>query len=362
MNKFLLKLTLTFLSLAIAPGLVAQADLRSQIDDIVQAAYVDDMPGATFIVVLDGEILYRGAKGMANMELGISLQPDMVFRIGSITKQFTAASILLLEEQGKLSVEDSIDRFLPDFPAALASTITVEHLLTHTSGIVSYTGIPGYMMSNKIRNELSTGELLEVFQDLEPVAKPGEEWSYNNSGYVLLGAIIEQVSGLSYAEFVQQQIFDKLGMENSHYGSDTRIIPNRVDGYEINGDSMSNARYVSMSQPHAAGSLLSSVDDLATWDRALFSGKVLSAESFEKMTRGGLLNNGEAHGYGYGFLIREADDRKVVSHGGGIFGFVTSGIHVVNENLFVAVFSNGATSGRNPGAIAQQIVALVLDD
>ena len=362
MKKFLLNLALVIFSYSLLSGLYAQSDLATQIDDIVQSTYSDDLPGATIIVVKDGKVLYRGAKGMANMELGISLQPEMVFRLGSITKQFTAASILILREQEKLRLQDTIDKFLPDYPADQASTITVEHLLTHTSGIVTYTGIPGYMMSNKIRRDLSTNELVDVFKDLDPVSAPGEEWSYNNSGYVLLGAIIEQVSGQSYADFVQENIFDKFGMENSYYGSDTLIIPNRVDGYQVSDTEVSNARFLSMTQPHAAGSLLSSVDDLAIWDKTLFSGQVVSTDSFQRMTTAGSLNNGDAHNYGYGLMIRDTEDGKVVTHGGGIFGFATSGIHIVDENLFVAVFSNGATRARNPGTVAQQIVEVVLAD
>ncbi len=340
----------------------AQRDLHSEIDLLVQNTFADDMPGAAIIVVKDGETLYRGAKGLANVELGVPLEPDMVFRLGSITKQFTSASIMLLEERGKLKLDDTIDKYLPEYPAEIASKITIEHLLTHTSGIVTYTGIPGYMFSDKIRRELSTNELVDVFKDLQPVSAPGEKWNYNNSGYVLLGAIIENVSASSYEDFVQENIFDKLGMENSHYGSHTRIIPNRVAGYEILGSNVSNARFLSMTQPHAAGSLLSTVDDLAIWDQALFSGKVVSPESFQKMTTAGVLNDGEKHSYGYGLMISEVNGRKIVAHGGGIFGFATSGIHIVDENLFVAVFSNGATRERNPGAVAQQIVRLVLGD
>lgn len=300
------------------------------------------MPGAAFIVVKDGEVLYRGAKGLANIELGVPLTVDMVFRLGSITKQFTAASIMLLEERGKLKTTDTIDNHLPDYPEQYASKITIEHLLSHTSGIITYTGIPGYMI-DKIRRELTTSELVNVFKDLEPKSAPGELWAYNNSGYVLLGAIIEAVAKKSYEEFVQENIFDKLSMENSYYGGQRKLIPNRAAGYEIAGDTITNARFLSMTQPHAAGSLLSTVDDLAIWDEALFSGKVVSDESFRRMTTRGMLNDGEEHSYGYGLMISEVNGRKVVAHGGGIFGFVTFASHIVDENLFVAGFSNGPT-------------------
>lgn len=360
MNRSILKTTLILVTFLLFSTLHAQADLASQIDDIVQSTYSDELPGASFMVVKDGEVIYSGAKGMANVELGVPLNQSTVFRIGSITKQFTAASILLLEERGKLSIEDTIDIYLPDYPVEYASKITIHHLLSHTSGIISYTGIPGYMNSAKIRRDLSTSDLVDVFKDLAPFSVPGDKWLYNNSGYVLLGAIIESVSGRTYEEFVNENIFAKLEMDNSYYGKHNVIIPNRASGYQVMNDHVENAPFLSMTQPHAAGSLLSTVEDLAKWDRALFSGEVLSEESFRKMTTPGMLNDGQMHTYGYGFIIGETNGMKVVSHGGGIFGFATAGIHVVEANLFVAVFSNGPSREMNPNDVALKIVNLAL--
>lgn len=352
----------TFLLVAFSAILTAhgQDDLASQIDAIVQSTYSDDLPGAAVIVVKDGEVLYSGAKGLANVELNVPLNVGSIFRIGSITKQFTAASILLLEERGLLNVEDTIDQYLPDYPAEYASTITIHHLLSHTSGIITYTGIPGYMTTEKIRADLSTSRLVDVFKDLEPNSAPGEEWLYNNSGYVLLGAIIESVSGRTYEEFVDENIFQKLSMDNSYYGKHNTIIPNRAAGYQVSDDHVENAPFLSMTQPHAAGSLLSTVEDLAKWDAALFSGQVLSEDSFRKMTTAGVLNSGEKHTYGYGFIIGRIMDMKTVSHNGGIFGFATAGMHVEGANLFVAVFSNGPSRERNPSVVARDIVEVVL--
>lgn len=351
----------TLLIMASVSNLYAQNDIASKIDEYVQETYVGNLPGASFLVVKDGEVLYRSAKGMANVELGIPLQADMVFRLGSLTKQFTAASILMLEERELLNVEDTIDKFLPDYPYEIASKITVEHLLTHTSGIYSYTNIPGYMISNEIRAELTTDQLVEVFADLDSPSDPGEAFAYNNSGYVLLGAIIEKVSGKSYEAFVQENIFDKLGMENSYYGGHQKIIPRRVDGYQFVGDDFSNALFLSMTQPHAAGSLLSNVDDLAKWDQALFSGQVISDASFRKMTTAGVLNNGQRHSYGYGLFIGEFNETPMIYHSGGIHGFATYASHVVDENLYVVSLSNGATRERNPGNTVQKIISLVLE-
>jgi len=337
-------------------------NLVAQIDEVLQEIFVSDEPGATTIVIKDGDTLYRGAIGMANVELGIPLKPEMVFRIGSLTKQFTAAATLLLAEQGKLKLSDTIDKYLPNYPRQQASIITIEHLLTHTSGVFSYTSIPGYMFSDKLRRDLTTAELVDVFKDLEPDFAPGEKWQYSNSGYVLLGAIIEEASGMSYEDFVQKSIFDELGMENSYYGSNTKIIPNRASGYESNTGKLTNARFLSMTQPHAAGSLLSNVDDFAIWDEALFSGKLISKESLERMTTRGKLNSGEEHKYGYGVVIMERNGHKIVAHSGGIFGFATSVIHIVDENLFVAVFANNTNRQRSPGVVAQKIVKLILGE
>jgi len=299
---------------------------------------------------------------MANIELGVPLKPEMVFRVGSLTKQFTAAAILLLEEKGKLKLADTIDKYLPDYPKKQASNITIEHLLTHTSGIFSYTSIPGYMNSDELRRHLSTAELIDVFKDLQPDFAPGEKWQYSNSGYVLLGGIIEEVSRISYEDFIQENIFDKLGMRNSHYGSHTKIIPNRASGYEFFSTDMTNARFLSMTQPHAAGSILSNVDDFATWNRALFSGQILSKTSLQRMTSRVKLNSGEEHGYGYGLGIREINGHKMFAHGGGIFGFATFALHIVDENLFVAVFANSTNRQRLPGRVAQKIAKLILEE
>ncbi len=218
------------------------------------------------------------------------------------------------------------------------------------------------MFSDKLRRDHSTTELMDVFKDLDPNFAPGEKWQYSNSGYILLGAIIEKVSGKSYEDFVQENIFDELGMENSYYGGHTKIIPNRASGYESYAGKLTNARFLSMTRPHAAGALLSSVDDFAIWDRALFSGKLISMESLERMTTRGKLNSGEEHNYGYGVAIMELNGHKIIRHSGGIFGFTTSALHVVDENLFVAVFANNMNWQRNPGVVAQKIVKLILEE
>ena len=339
----------------LAPA-AAYAGLAEDLERLLATSYEADEPGAAMIVVDDGEVVYRGARGMADLELGVPLEPDMVFRLGSITKQFTCAAILLLEEQGKLSVADPITEHLPGYPVH-GHTITVEHLMTHTSGIFSYTSIPGYM-DQEIRKDLTTAQLVDAFKSQEMDFAPGERWSYSNSGYVLLGAIIEKVSGVSYAEFLRVNVFEPLGMKSTHYGG-PQLIPRRAAGYGRNDDgTYVNARYLSMTQPHAAGSLLSTVDDLARWDAALYGDELLSEASRRRMFTAAKLNSGEATTYGYGFAVGDLRGVPAVFHGGGIFGFTTYGIRVPDERVYVAVLSNGAPV--DPGLVARKAAAIAV--
>ena len=200
----------TIISIVFTGFVSASPDYQQWLEE----AYPADGPGGAVIVVRDNEVLFRSASGMADMELDVSLTPDNVFRIGSITKQFTAAGILLLEEQGKLSVSDNINKYLPDYPTQ-GHTIKVENLLSHTSGIFNYTNIPGYFDGVAIRKYVTTEELIGVFANLPMDFAPGEAFSYSNSGYVLLGAIIEKVSGQTYAEFMRTAIFDMLGLKTA---------------------------------------------------------------------------------------------------------------------------------------------------
>lgn len=349
-----------FLTLAISSLVQAarQPDLASKIDDVLSSKVAPDEPGAAVIVVKDGHVLYRKARGMASIELGVPLQPEMVFRLGSITKQFTAAAVMILAEQGKLSVQDPITKFLPDYPTQ-AHTITIEHLLTHTSGIQSYTEMPGWMES-KILADLSLQELIDGFKK-EPMAfAPGEKWEYNNSGYVLLGAIIEKASGETYEAFIRKNIFEPLGMKSSYYGSNEPLISKRTPGYTGQPGSVVNARYLSMTQPHAAGALLSTVDDLARWDEALYAEKLLKKASIDRMFSRFTLKDGKSTSYGYGFSLGKLQGHETVEHGGGIFGFSTFGLRMPEDHVYVAVLCNSDAPKVSPSFIAKTIAAIAI--
>lgn len=338
----------------------AAADELSDVRAFLDGTFPDDRPGASVLVARGGEIIHRSAHGLANVELGVPITVDTVFRIGSITKQFTAGAIMLLEQRGQLSVEDPIDKFLPDYPTN-GHVITVEHLLTHTSGIRSYTGMPGYM-GNPVRADLSTAELIDVF-DNEPMEfAPGELWNYNNSGYVLLGAIIEAVSGQTYEEFIADNIATPLELERTFYGG-PKIIPNRAAGYvQTDDERLENAAYLSMTQPHAAGSLLSTTGDLFAWHRALSGGEFIHDESFARMIRPYALNDGETYPYGYGLGLARLRGREIIAHGGGINGFTCFALWLPEDDIYVAVLTNRESFSPGPSTVAKKIAAMVIGD
>ena len=236
-------------SLLIAIPSQAQ-DLNQQFEDIVTQNYKDDMPGATILVAKNGKAIYRKAVGKSSLELDVNMIPENVFMLASITKQFTAVAILMLEEQGKLSLNDPITKFIPDYPTN-GKTITVHHLLNHTSGIKSYTGMGNLREVARIDKTLD--ELIDYFKNEPMDFDPGEEFRYNNSGYVLLGKIIEVLSNDTYENYIEQKLFKPLGMDNSRYGNNREFVPNRVEPYEQDDSGYVNASYLSMTLPHAAG-------------------------------------------------------------------------------------------------------------
>ncbi len=338
----------------IATGSIA-AGVATDLETLLSDAYPADDPGVTALVARDGEILLRAGYGMADLERDVPNAPDMVFRIGSITKQFTAVGIMMLVEEGKLSVDDPIETHLPGYPTH-GRAITIEHLLTHTSGIKGYTEIPEVMETAYL--DRTVEEVLDTFKDLDLLFEPGTEWRYSNSGYFLLGAIIEAVSGMSYAEFVETRIFGPLGMTGSYYGSTERIIPRRALGYHWLNDRYINAPHISMSLPYAAGSLLSTVDDLLRWQQALESDELVTAATRERMWTPYTLSGGEATSYGYGWAIGEFDGDLLVMHSGGIHGFLTFSASIPARKIFAAVLSNNPEHGLDPAVPARQAIAL----
>ncbi len=252
----------------------------ARMEQIIQANVPKQFMG-TVLVAQDGKVLLDKGYGFANLEWDIPNTPTTKFRLGSLTKQFTAASILLLEERGKLKIEDPVKKYMPDAPAAW-DKITIFHLLTHTSGIPNFTGFPDYESTEAIPT--TPEKLVARFRDKPLEFEPGTKWNYSNSGYVLLGYLLEKISGQKYSEFVQQNIFTPLGMKDSGYDSNSAVIARRAAGYSRSPNGPVNAGYVDMTIPFSAGALYSTTEDLLRWEQGLFGGKVLTAASLAKMT------------------------------------------------------------------------------
>ncbi len=348
----------TVLCLALCGGHAhAQSPREVDFESIVQQAYTADAPGAAVIVVREGRVLYRGARGMANLELDVPLQPDNVFRVGSITKQFTAAAILLLADEGRLSLSDPITRFLPDYPLQ-GNAVTLSHLLSHTSGIANYTEIPEWQVTT--RNDVSVPQLMAMFRDKPFDFTPGAHWKYDNSGYILLGAVIEKLSGQKFGDFLRTRIFDPLGMTNTRYEDVSRIIPRRVPGYMRDDAGWRNADYLSMSQPYAAGAVISNVDDLARWNAAIDSGQLLKPASWQRAQQSFVLADGTPTRYGAGWILGRVGPVATVEHGGGINGFNAYVLRAPDRHVYVAVLANASPPPTPPQEVAVKLAALAL--
>ncbi|MBN2346436.1 MAG: serine hydrolase [Candidatus Aminicenantes bacterium] len=334
-----------------------EAQLAKEIDAVMSQIYKPGEPGATVIVRRGGKTLFRKGYGLANLELGVPIEPDMAFRLGSITKQFTAVAVLMLAERGQLSLGDEIGKYIPDFPTG-SNKVTIEHLLAHTSGIRSYTNMEEWLPL--WRKDMTPQEIIAMSKDKPFEFTPGEHWNYNNSGYVMLGAIIEKVSGMSYEAFVRENIFAPLGMKRSGYDRTEKIIPRRVPGYQSDSEGFVNAPYLSMTQPYAAGSLYSSVDDLAIWNDAVLSGKLLKKECLDRAFTPFLMANGESTGYGCGWFVSDLRGHRTIEHGGGINGFLSYALALPDDGVYVALLSNSAVQGREPEPRAVRIAELVL--
>ncbi|MDR6846126.1 serine hydrolase [Flavobacterium granuli] len=345
-HPFLKVIAVIFIQLITMNASVGQ-DKAEQIDKLMSQYSEYSQFNGSVLVADQGKIIYKKGFGMANMEWSIPNQPDTKHRLGSITKQFTALLILQLVEKGKLKLDVPISTYLPDYPKATGDKITIHQLLTHTSGIPNYTSFPNFFKTVSL-NPYTPEAFVKVFCDLPLEFTPGQKFAYSNSGYFLLGYIIEKTTGKTYEQCLQENIFTPLLMNNSGYDHYAAIIKNRASGYEKNGKSYVNANYLDMSIPYAAGSLYSTVEDLYLWDQALYTDRLLSAKSKDLLfgsyisARGGF--------YGYGWSINEVtvgdskDKLKVISHGGGINGFNTLISRIPSDKKLVLLLSNGGSA------------------
>ena len=286
-------------------------------DALLARHYPQDAPGAVAIVVKDGRPVFRRAYGLADLEFGILLEADMVFRIGSVTKQFTAAAILQLVDAGKLTLDDDVAKYVEGYDTG-GRRVTIEHLL---DAHVRYPELHRHgRVGRHLREELTPRQILDMLKAKPPEFEPGTQFKYSNSGYLLLGLVIEKVSGRPYADYIRQMVLP-LGMRQTMYDDPVRVIPRRARGYEWEGDEWRNARYIGMSQPFSAGALVSTVDDLALWNTAIERGRLLSESSRARWFAPFTLTSGRTTGYALGWSVTKHEGLAVAEHGGGIDGF-----------------------------------------
>lgn len=335
------------------------------VDALFRSVFKVGRAGAAVLVAKDGKILVEKGYGFADLGNRVPATPNTKFRIGSISKQFTAAAILKLAEEGKLSLQDTLAKFISDYPRA--NEVTIHHLLTHTSGIHSYTSKPGFLEGATVG--VKPEAHIKAFQNDPYDFDPGQKWLYNNSGYYLLGYIIERASGKSYAEYLRQAFFDPLGMRDTGVHETTAILDDEAYGYSFENGKIRKAVNWDMSKAGAAGALYSTVRDLYRWNEAIFSGKVLKESSLKAAftpvkTASDDPDELKETGYGYGWAIQTWRGLREISHGGGLNGFVSYLLRLPTENFTVAVLVNCAPPfpGADPSSLAHEIPELVLGD
>ena len=344
-----------------ADTLSALPEFKSLVDNIFISATKERTPGAAVLLSRDGEIIYENEFGYADVGNKVPVTTETKFRIGSITKQFTATAILKLQEEGKINVNDTLSAFIPDFPRG--NEVTIHHLLTHTSGIHSYTNRPNFM--KYVTMSISPEALLDTIKNFEYDFDPGESYLYNNSGYYILGYIIEKVSGKEYGEYLKETFFDPLGMKNTGVHGPLLLLDNEATGYSYEAGILKKAINWDMTNAGGAGALYSTVHDLYTWNEALFNGKVLSEESLKAAFTPVVLNNNkkpEGVEYGYGWVLYKIRGTDFTGHGGGLHGFLSFLSRQPENNITITVLCNSTPppEGINPGGNANLIAEYLL--
>jgi CubicO group peptidase (beta-lactamase class C family) len=337
MQKLLSIFVFLFFFISIAQ---AQPDARlaKSVDSFVSPQFAGNQPGVEILIAKKGQIVYQKGFGTANIELNVPVQPDMTFDLGSITKQFTAVAILQLVEQGKIALQDSIQQYIKDFPSK-GYKITIENLLTHTSGI------PDYMQMDfgdpyAERRDFSPKAIIDSFKTRPLQFEPATKFAYSNSGYFLLGYIIEQVTGEGYYQYVRERIITPAGLDHTFFNQPNKIIPGHVNGYKKEEDQYKKADFWSATLPYAAGDLVSNVADLFKWHQALYAGKLLKKETLDKAFTPFILKDGTSTGYGYGWYVTDYNGVKSIGHGGAITGFRTNELYYPKEDVFIAILCN----------------------
>ncbi|HEY8410117.1 MAG TPA: serine hydrolase domain-containing protein [Pyrinomonadaceae bacterium] len=329
----------------------AQDGVATRVDDYIRAEMrAQQIPGVSLAVIRNGEIVLAKGYGLANLEHQVPVKPETIFQSGSMGKQFTATAVMMLVEEGKLSLDDKLIKFFPDGPQAWRN-ITVRHLLTHTSGMGDYPD------DFDLRRDYTEDEMVQRIKAIPLAFQPGEKWSYSNLAYVTLGVLIHKVSGKFYGDFLQERVFKPLGMSTARVISEADIVPNRAAGYRLVNGELKNQNWVSPTlNTTADGALYLTVYDMAKWDAALYTDKLLKRSSLEQMWTPVKLNDGKTCPYGFGWALGNVHGHRLIEHGGSWQGFKSQISRYVDDKLTVVVFANQARA--NPAKLAHGVAAI----
>lgn len=315
--------------------------LVKHIDKSISDNYNNYTPGCAVLIAKKGEVLLEKGYGIANIELNVPMKSEMVFRIGSITKQFTAMAVLQLVEKGQISLTDSVQKFIKGFHFK-GKTISIENLLTHTSGIRGYEQIDA-KIPNAMRIDFSPKTIIDSLDNLSLEFEPNTRYNYSNSNYFLLGYIIEQVSGKSFQQYIKENIIEPAGLISTFYESQTQLISNRVNGYSLSDGKYWNADFISMALVYSAGALRSNVSDLYKWHKAIYEGKIVKKETYSKAIQPYKLSDGRQIDYGYGFFNKTENGINSIGHGGAIDGFRAIEMYYPEQEIYITLLGNSET-------------------
>jgi D-alanyl-D-alanine carboxypeptidase len=314
--------------------------LSALVDDVVRAQIREQhIPGVSLAVIRGGKVIKATGYGLANLEMKIPVAPEMLFESGSLVKAFTATSVMMLVEEGKIGLDDKIAKHLPESPPSWKD-VTIRHLLTHTSGIRDYFGEDGDPKYDPHR-DYSEDDWIHLFAAQSMRFSPGEKWSYCNAGYIILGVVIHRITGKNWFEFEKERIFDPLDMTSTRLISAEELIPNRASGYVLVDGKLKNEPWVTPSWAStAAGSLYLTVFDMAKWDAALNTERLIRRSTLEKMWTPVRLNDGSVYPYGFAWRIREVNGHRIIQHDGVETAFTTRIARYVNDGISIVVLMN----------------------
>jgi len=357
MIQKLLSATAILLLAVVTPPVGADADMQDRLVSLVADAFDEGGPGGVVIVRREGQTLLHDAYGMADVELQVPMTTAHRLAAGSITKPMTAAGILRLIEEGRLALDDDVRAYLPSLSPG-EHKITIEQLLSHTSGFPS--AVDREDFEALARQDMTTEALLALTEGMTMHFAPGTGYRYSDSGYFLLGAVIEEISGFGYAEFMHKQVFEPNGLLQTVYGNEAAIIPRRASGYSRNEDGLINAPYINMSVPYAAGGIYTTAEDLANWIEVLRASRFIGPNLLNRAWAAQRLPDGTTTGYGFGWGICEIAGQRSIGHGGFINGFTANLEHLPDANITIAVMTNQDSGEPEASYLARRIARLLL--